>query len=124
MPCDPGDSYPAAGSVEEQASFARLQVRLGDMFRNVFPDPLVARTVVILPSLSFDAEVLSQIKGMTHYEERMLCLLLLLRMPRTRVIWLSSQPIPDPVIGYYLQLLPGVPAQTRTKQADAAFLSR
>jgi hypothetical protein len=81
------------------------------MFRTVFPDPRVPRTVIILPSLSLDQEVMSRITGVTHYEERMLCLLLLLRLPRTHVICLSSQPIPEPVIDYYLQLLPGVPVR-------------
>jgi hypothetical protein len=37
--------------------------------------------------LSLDAEVL--ITGVHHYE-RMLCLLLLLRLPRTRIIYLTS----------------------------------
>jgi hypothetical protein len=32
-------------------------------------------------------------------------------MPRTRVIYITSTPIPDPIIDYYLHLIPGVPAQ-------------
>jgi hypothetical protein len=39
----------------------------------------------------------------------MLCLLLLLRMPRTRVIYVTSTPISESIIDYYLHLLPGVP---------------
>jgi hypothetical protein len=58
-----------------------------------------------------DQEVLARISGVHHYEERMLCLLLLLRLPRTRVIYVSSSPIPEPIIDYYLHLLPGIPAQ-------------
>jgi hypothetical protein len=69
------------------------------------------RTVLIVPSLSLDQEVLARISGVHHYEERMLCLLLLLRLPRTRVIYVSSRPIPEPIIDYYLHLLPGIPAQ-------------
>ena len=43
-----------------------------------------------------------------HYEERMLCMLLLLRMPRTQVIYVTSNPIDSIVIDYFLHLLPGI----------------
>src|SRR5207244_3167140 len=42
------------------------------------------------------------------YEERFLFLLLLLRKPRMRIIYVTSQPILPTVIDYYLGLLPGV----------------
>ena len=104
-------SHPIAGSQEELALFAGLQAGLEGQYRAVFPDPLAPRSVVILPSLSLDREVLAKISGVHHYEERMLCMLLLLRLPRTRVIYLSSKPIPEAIIDYYLHLLPGVPSQ-------------
>jgi hypothetical protein len=91
--------------------FKDLQARLGRTFRDVFHDPNAPRTVVIVPSLSLDEQVLTSIAGVHHYEERMLCLLLLLRMPRTRVIYLTSTPIAEAIIDYYLHLLPGIPAQ-------------
>ncbi len=100
---------PAPGSRAEQAAFKRLQDRLPKMYREVFPDDGAPRSVVILPSLSLDQEVMARVTGVSHYEERLLCLLLLLRLPRTRVIYLSSQPIPETVIDYHLNLLPGVP---------------
>jgi hypothetical protein len=99
------------GSAADLADFQRLQARLPALFRDVFPDPQAPRTVVILPSLSLDAEILAKVRGAHHYEERMLCLLLLLRLPRTRVIYLTSQPIPDAIIDYYLHLLPGIPTR-------------
>jgi hypothetical protein len=104
---------PAAGrpSPSDEARFQDLQRQLGRAFREVFPDPAAPRTVIILPSLSLDREVLARITGAHHYEERMLCLLLLLRLPRTRVIYLSSQPLPEAIVDYYLHLLPGIPAQ-------------
>lgn len=94
---------------QECADFARLQSRLPDLFQHVFPDRLHPRTVVILPSLSMDGDVLAKISGVHHYEERLLCLLLLLRLPRTRVIYVTSSPIAEPIIDYYLHLLSGVP---------------
>lgn len=99
------------GSAAERAAYARLQDGLAVQFREVFPDPLVPRTVVILPSLTLDQEVLAKISGAHHYEERMLCMLLLLRLPRTHVIYLTSTPIPDEIVDYYLHLLPGVPTR-------------
>src|ERR1700712_2456335 len=98
------------GSVEEQAEFDRLQACLRDMFDTIVPDRTAARTIVVVPSLSIDQDVMSRIAGVHHYEERMLCMLMLLRMPRTRLIYLTSQPISDAIIDYYLHLLPGIPA--------------
>ena len=42
------------------------------------------------------------------YEERFLFLLLLLRQPRLRMIYVTSMPIDPRIIEYYLALLPGV----------------
>lgn len=52
---------------------------------------------------------MAKVSGVAHYEERMLCLLMLLRMPRTRVIYVTSTPISPTIVDYYLHLLPGVP---------------
>ncbi len=100
--------FPKPGSAEEKAAFKELQVTLYNQFETIFPDKLAARTVVILPSLTLDQEILSKIKGSVHYEERMLCLLMLLRMPLTKIIYISSVPIADVIIDYYLHLLPGI----------------
>ncbi|WP_428263480.1 peptide ligase PGM1-related protein [Haliangium sp.] len=94
----------------DDARFEALERALVEQFRTIFPDRRASRTVVVIPSLSFDAQVLAKIKGVQHYEERMLCMLMLLRMPRTRVIYVTSQPVPQPVVDYYLHLLPGVPS--------------
>src|ERR1700709_2914492 len=80
------------------------------MFDTIVPDRTTPRTIVVLPSLSIDQEVMSRIAGIHHYEERMLCMLMLLRLPRTRLIYLTSQPIPETIIDYYLHLLQGIPA--------------
>lgn len=93
----------------DRARFAQLQAGFADQFRDVFDDASAPRTVLVVPSLSLDQEVLSKISGVLHYEERMLCLLLLLRMPRTRVVFVSSQPIPDAIVDYYLHHLTGIP---------------
>lgn len=94
----------------ETADFRALQEKLSQDFRSYTAHD-APRTVLIVPSLSMDQEVLAGIQGAHHYEERMLCYLMLLRMPRTRVIYVSSYPIPESIIDYYLHLLPGIPAQ-------------
>ncbi|WP_202396162.1 peptide ligase PGM1-related protein [Stappia sediminis] len=101
---------------EERAAFDRLQKKFAGQYRRVFSDPLHPRTIVVLPSLTLDQNVLSGISGVHHYEERMLCLLLLLKFPKARVIYLSSQPIADEIIDYYLHLLPGVPHRHAAKR--------
>ncbi len=102
------DNFPVPGSDEERAAFRRNQERFCRQFEKVFPDKLAPRTVVILPSFSLDQDILSKIKGAVHYEERMLCLLMLLRMPLTKIIYLSSMPVADSIVDYYLHLLPGI----------------
>ncbi len=97
------------GSAGEIDAFRRLQAGLAGQFRRIFSDESAPRTVLIVPSLTLDHDVMAKVAGFTHYEERMLCLLLLLRLPRTRVIYMTSQPVPEAIINYYLQLLPGVP---------------
>ena len=78
--------YPGPGSDAERARFTSLQQRLLPLYRRVFTDRLVPRTVVVIPSLSLDTEVMAKIPGAPHYEERLLCLLMLLRLPRARVV--------------------------------------
>jgi hypothetical protein len=88
--------------------FKRLQQAFEAQFELVFPDKNAAKTVVIIPSLSLDREILQKIKGVHYYEERMLCLLMLLRMPHTQVIFITSLPVDPVIIDYYLHLLPGI----------------
>lgn len=96
---------------QERREFAKLQRRLVPIYRDIFPDRVAPRTVIIIPSLSLDEDVLSKVPGVHHYEERMLCLLILLRMPRTKLVFVTSRPIHDSIIDYYLHLLPGVPSR-------------
>ena len=100
---------PAPGSEEELRRFARLQERLEPLARRLVEDPNVPQTVVVVPSLSLDTEELSKIAGVHYYEERLLCMLMLLRMPHTRLVFVTSQNIPMAIVDYYLHLLPGVP---------------
>jgi PGM1 C-terminal domain len=70
------------------------------------PFLLDAGTIVVLPSLSFPVAELRKIVGIQHYEERLLFVLLLLRNPRLRVVYLTSQPIDPAIVDYYLGFVP------------------
>ncbi len=90
------------------ARFKQIQGNFPEQFEKAFPDKLAPKTVVIIPSLTMDQEILSKIQGITHYEERLLCMLMLLRMPKTHVVYVTSMPIDPVIIDYYLHLLPGI----------------
>src|SRR5215211_3234673 len=100
---------PEPGSAEELGRFAALQAKLDPLARRVISDPRASQTVVVVPSLTLDVEELGKIAGAHHYEERMLCMLMLLRLPRTHVIYVTSQHIATAIVDYYLHLLPGIP---------------
>jgi len=89
-------------------AFDQLQYRFAQRYNDIFSNDLAEKTVVVIPSISVDQEILKTIKGAVYYEERMLCMLLLLRMPRTRVIYVTSMPIDNRIVDYYLHLLPGI----------------
>ena len=63
-------------------------------------------TLVVLPSLSFPAAELAKITAIERYEERLLHLLLRLREPTSRVVYVTSLPINHEIIDYYLHFLP------------------
>ena len=92
----------------EKSAFKKIQSCFSEQFDKAFPDKLAPKTVVIIPSLTMDQQILSKIQGITHYEERLLCMLMLLRMPRTHVVYVTSMPIDPVIIDYYLHLLPGI----------------
>lgn len=101
---------PLAGSDDELRRFAELQERLEPMFRDAYADPRAPRTVVVIPSMSLDPEVLAKIHGVQFYEERLLSMLMLLRLARTNIVFVTSQPLTPVTVDYHLQLLGGVPA--------------
>lgn len=104
--------------LEEILEFKKLQQQFPAQYKSVFLDRMAAKTVVIIPSLTLDQEILSKIEGIIHYEERLLCLLMLLRMPNTHVIYVTSMPVHNIIMDYYLHLLPGITsyhAQQRLK---------
>jgi hypothetical protein len=67
-------------------------------------------TSVIVPSLTLDQSELRKLPGANFYEERLLFLLIRLRNPRARLVYVTSQAVHPIILEYYLQFLAGIPA--------------
>jgi hypothetical protein len=93
-------------TADSQAEFDRLQKKLVPLWKSIEHFNQDPQTVVVVPSMSIDA--IDSGAVMQAYEERFLFLLLLLRQPRARLIYVTSQTILPSIIDYYLDLLPGV----------------
>jgi hypothetical protein len=86
-------AVPPPGSLAEKQRFGELQRRLSSIFQRLFPDPLAPQTIVVVPSMSLDEGELTKLASVCRYEERLLCLLMLLRRPGIRIVYVSSQKI-------------------------------
>jgi hypothetical protein len=95
-------------ATKQACTFSQLQQSFVHQFEHAFPDRLAPKTIVVVPSLTLDREMLDRLTGHIYYEERMMCLLMLLRMPNTRIIYVTSIPVDPVIIDYYLHLLPGI----------------
>ena len=101
---------------EAEVEFEKLQSRLIPLWKSIGAlDPKDQReqTVVVVPSQSIPFDC----KGaeMQAYEERMLYLLMLMRQPRTRMIYVTSQAILPTTLDYYMSMMPGVITRSRTR---------
>jgi hypothetical protein len=77
-------------------------------------------TIVVVPSLTLPIEDLRKITGVVFYEERLLCFLLLLADPTTRVVYTTSIAIDPAIIEYYLRFVPDpAGARSRLRLVDA-----
>jgi hypothetical protein len=94
---------------QELEAFAQLKPRLLALWKEVFPRDDEPYTSVIVPSVSVEPDELARRAGALFYEEALPFLLIRLRNPRARVVYVTSQPIPFPVMEYYLQFLAGIP---------------
>src|SRR5882762_7486784 len=101
-------------ATDSQSEFDRLQKKLVPLWKSIERLNQDPQTIVVVPSMSVDA--IGSGAMMQAYEERFLFLLLLLRQPRARLIYVTSQAVLPNIIDYYLDLLPGViPSQARQR---------
>jgi hypothetical protein len=108
-----GPRVPAGPSLKLQDS----QQRLSSIWQAIQSGRPGIFTSVVIPSLSLDPDELSKIPGAPFYEERLLFLLIRLRDPRARVVYVTSQPIHPEIIDYYLHHLVGVSALRARRHA-------
>lgn len=97
---------PPYSEAEAERRFAELQKKLVPLWESIQSLGQEEQTVVVVPSMTVDTTVSGSV--LQAYEERFLFLLLLLRQPRARLIYVTSQPVNPVIIDYYLHLLPGV----------------
>ena len=95
---------------KEIAAFDALKPRLAELWGAIFPGDEEHYTSVVVPSLTLDQGELRKLSGASFYEERLLFLLIRLRNPRARLVYVTSQPIHPLVLEYYFQFLAGIPA--------------
>jgi PGM1 C-terminal domain/ATP-grasp domain len=101
-------------AADSQNQFDRLQKKLVPLWKSIERFNQDPQTIVVVPSMSVDLAGVGAV--MQAYEERYLFLLLLLRQPRARLIYVTSQTILPSIIDYYLDLLPGViPSHARQR---------
>ena len=92
--------------------FEKLQEKLGPLWQQIGRSDLGSddlqepHTLVVLPSLTTDLHL--DYPSQQGYEERMLFMLMVLRQPNLRLIYLTSMPIAWEVVDYYLDILPSV----------------
>jgi len=89
-----------------QERFEALQRKLVPLWRSIRAMGEEEQTIVVVPSLTVDK--IFRGTEQQAYEERFLFLLLLLRQPRARLVYVTSLAIAPNIVDYYLGLLPGV----------------
>ena len=99
---------------QEIAEFERLKPRLATVWDAITLREEEPHTTVVVPSLTLDQSELRKIAGASFYEERLLFLLIRLRNPRARMVFVTSQPVHPIILEYYLQFLAGITASLRS----------
>ena len=100
---------------EAQARFDVLQEKLVPLWHSLERMSEDEQTIVVVCSMSVDDRDAPPTM-IQAYEERFLFLLFLLRQPRARLVYVTSQAVNPSIVDYYLSLLPGViPSHARQR---------
>jgi hypothetical protein len=109
------DVLSAMSEAERYARFDALQARMTDVWESMRLNH-DDESVVVVPSITLDRAVAATGTMTQAYEERFLFLLVLLRQPRLRMVYVTSMPIAPEIVEYYLALLSGViPSHARAR---------
>ena len=107
----PKPPFPSELTLDDEiAHFERLKPRLLELWDTIMLREEEPHTSVVVPSLTLDQNELKKLAGVSFYEERLLFLLIRLRNPRARVVFVTSQPVHPIILEYYFQFLAGIPA--------------
>lgn len=103
-------SVPQTGAT----TFDALQHKLVPLWEFIGGPTQEEHTIVVVPSITLDTEFHgSEQKAM---EERFLFMLFLLQQPRVRMIYVTSMPVEQEIVEYYLDIQPGVVASHARKR--------
>jgi hypothetical protein len=95
--------------------FDRLQERMPEVWAAMRLNQ-EGESVVVVPSVTLDRITERSGSLGQAMEERFLFLLLLLREPRLRMVYVTSMPVSPAIVEYYLALLPGIiPSHARAR---------
>lgn len=116
----PGRTLSQLDEDERFRTFEQLQQLMPSVWESMRRD-FDDESVVVIPSISIQRTTAGSGTVMQAMEERALFLLLLLRQPRLRMIYVTSQPVSESIVEYYLGLLPGViPSHARARLSMVA----
>jgi hypothetical protein len=100
---------------EAQTRFDGLQEKLVPLWRSMETMTQDEQTIVVVCSMTLEDPNMPA-AVVQAYEERFLFLLLLLRQPRARLVYVTSQAVHPSIVDYYLGLLPGIiPSHARQR---------
>jgi pheganomycin biosynthesis PGM1-like protein len=107
----PKPPFPCDLSPERELDeFRRLKPRLQELWNALSNQEEQPYTSVVVPSLTLDQRELEKLEGASYYEERLLFLLIRLRNPQARMVYVTSRPVHPLILEYYFELLAGIPA--------------
>jgi len=107
----PKPPFPGDVTLEDEiAQYERLKPRLDEVWESILMQEEEPHTSVVVPSLTLDQSELKKLPGVNFYEERLLFLLIRLRNPHARMVYVTSQPVHPMILEYYFQFLAGIPA--------------
>ncbi len=108
LPARAPSKGPKVEDSEILTRFEQLQRKLASFWGSADDPTRPPKTIFVVPSISYPKSVLAMLHSVQQYEERFLILFMLLRNPRTRLVYVTSEQILPNVVDYYLHLLPGV----------------
>jgi hypothetical protein len=101
----PHTGLPCVMDDSTSSSYEERQEALTERLGSGGPSDMRSGTLVVLPSITFPEEELRKIVGIQYYEERLLFLLMLLRNPDLRVVYVTSLRVEEPIVDYYLRFI-------------------